>query len=84
MPNDARLRGLTYWAPLYCDIKSELRSSEEDADGAVYEEHDHEKLYIGKVPIMLRSQYCALKGFSTSDLVYVSPGTPYLLGPHFH
>jgi len=66
MPNDARLRGLTYWSPLYCDMKSTMTVEGEEDE---VEPEMHDKMYIGKIPIMLRSNYCMLKGFSSSDLM---------------
>lgn len=61
MPNEARLRNLTYSAPLYVDItKTVIR---EDPS-----ETKHQKTFIGKIPIMLRSTYCILSGLSDRDL----------------
>lgn len=63
MPNEARLRNLTYSAPLYVDItKTYIKDGEEP------EEKQHTKTYIGKIPIMLRSTYCLLSGMTDRDL----------------
>ncbi|VEL23807.1 unnamed protein product, partial [Protopolystoma xenopodis] len=62
MPNDARLRNLTYAAPLYVDVTKKT-----DKRGALKEE-TIEKLFIGKIPIMLRSRYCLLALMSDRDL----------------
>ncbi|XP_020619202.1 DNA-directed RNA polymerase II subunit RPB2-like [Orbicella faveolata] len=63
MPNEARLRNLTYSAPLYVDItKTMIR---EDDDPQVTQ---HSKMFIGKIPIMLRSTYCLLNGLTDRDL----------------
>eukprot|EP00039_Didymoeca_costata_P011795 m.166824 g.166824 ORF g.166824 m.166824 type:complete len:1186 (+) comp15295_c0_seq1:166-3723(+) len=67
MPNDARLRGLTYWSQLYIDMRSTTTSP--DDPNRVDDEQDYEKLFIGRIPIMLRSEYCMLKKFTASDLV---------------
>ncbi|CAG2119986.1 unnamed protein product, partial [Medioppia subpectinata] len=63
MPNEARLRNLTYSAPLYVDItKTIIREGEEPI------ETQHQKTFIGKIPIMLRSTYCLLSGLTDRDL----------------
>lgn len=63
MPNEARLRNLTYSAPLYVDITKTITR-----DGQDPVETQHQKTYIGKIPIMLRSSYCLLNGFTDRDL----------------
>lgn len=63
MPNEARLRNLTYSAPLYVDItKRVIRENQE------VQEDRHEKTFIGKIPIMLRSTYCILNDHSDREL----------------
>ncbi|XP_067658065.1 DNA-directed RNA polymerase II subunit RPB2 [Haliotis asinina] len=63
MPNEARLRNLTYSAPLYVDItKTVIKEGEESVETL------HQKTYIGKIPIMLRSTYCLLNGLTDRDL----------------
>ena len=57
-----------YAAPLYIDIEETLRSKDEE--GAVLEEEvlKHDKIFIGEVPIMLRSSYCALYDHTDLEL----------------
>ncbi|VDD91228.1 unnamed protein product [Enterobius vermicularis] len=63
MPNEARLRNLTYSSPLYVDItKTMSREGEEPRD------MKYEKVFVGKIPIMLRSSYCMLSNMSDRDL----------------
>ncbi|XP_043915093.1 DNA-directed RNA polymerase II subunit RPB2 [Protopterus annectens] len=63
MPNEARLRNLTYSAPLYVDItKTVTKEGEEQLLT------QHQKTFIGKIPIMLRSTYCLLNGLTDRDL----------------
>ena len=63
MPNEARLRNLTYSAPLYVDInKTVIKEGEEDRVT------NHPKTFVGKIPIMLRSTYCLLNGLTDRDL----------------
>ncbi|OWF49277.1 DNA-directed RNA polymerase II subunit RPB2 [Mizuhopecten yessoensis] len=63
MPNEARLRNLTYSAPLYVDITKTVVKEGEDPI-----ETTHQKTFIGKIPIMLRSTYCLLSGLTDRDL----------------
>lgn len=63
MPNEARLRNLTYSAPLYVDItKTVFRDGQDPVETL------HAKTFIGKIPIMLRSTYCLLSGLTDRDL----------------
>ncbi|XP_054164756.1 DNA-directed RNA polymerase II subunit RPB2 [Oppia nitens] len=63
MPNEARLRNLTYSAPLYVDITKTIIKEGDDPI-----ETQHQKTFIGKIPIMLRSTYCLLSGLTDRDL----------------
>mmetsp|Transcript_14538 Transcript_14538/g.43946 ORF Transcript_14538/g.43946 Transcript_14538/m.43946 type:complete len:1179 (+) Transcript_14538:450-3986(+) len=80
-PKEARLRNLTYAAPLYVDVKKVERMT--DADGNVEEKLDeYPKVFIGEVPIMLRSGYCSL--FERSDKELTEMGEcPYDAGGYF-
>lgn len=60
-PNMARLRNLTYAAPLVVDVKTIITLLKEDGTDDMVEEETTEQLPIGKVPVMLRSNYCSLK-----------------------
>lgn len=66
MPNEARLRNLTYSAPIYVDITQKIIQP-----NGSEEKRDHMKTYIGKVPVMLRSEYCHLGDLSDRDLAEV-------------
>lgn len=62
-PNEARLRNLTYAAPLYVDIrKTTHQDNQQTSEGKL------EKVHIGDIPIMLRSQYCLLYDMTDRDL----------------
>ncbi|UYV82440.1 POLR2B [Cordylochernes scorpioides] len=63
MPNEARLRDLTYSAPLYMDILKTVYRDGQDPREVV-----HSKVFIGKIPIMLRSSFCLLNQMSDRDL----------------
>lgn len=69
-PNEARLRNLTYAAPLYMDLTQTTRTEDpDDPDGAADEEKQQlDKVFLGQVPIMLRSTYCILKDSNDREL----------------
>ena len=57
-PNQARLRNLTYAAPLYCDVtKTEIRVIDEREE---VNTDEPKRVFLGRVPIMLRSSFCLL------------------------
>ncbi|XP_037958315.1 DNA-directed RNA polymerase II subunit RPB2-like [Teleopsis dalmanni] len=63
MPNEARLRNLTYSAPIYVDV---LETREYPDDIPCLKKH--KKAFLGKIPVMLRSSYCLLSHMSDRDL----------------
>ncbi|CAE6412457.1 DNA-directed RNA polymerase II subunit B [Rhizoctonia solani AG-1 IB] len=74
-PQEARLRNLTYSAPLYVDMTKRVLHGYEDENGETQFrpegnglEERADKVWIGKVPIMLRSGFCILKGLEPKDL----------------
>jgi len=85
-PQEARSRNLTYSAPLYVDMsKKKFRASnEEGEDNWVLEADDPEpsKVFIGKVPIMLRSTFCALYRLPDDELYAVNE-CPFDQGGYF-
>ncbi len=58
-PMEARLRKLSYSAPIYLEVSAHI-------DGIQRESF---KLQIGNLPIMLKSQFCHLNGLSKEDLM---------------
>lgn len=77
LPNEARLRDLTYASPLFIDVKKTSTSETGQVD-----EHTYNKVPIGSIPIMLRSSYCVLHGLSDRDLIELSE-CPYDQGGYF-
>lgn len=73
-PNQARLRNLTYSSPLYCDVTltSVTILDAEKGDEDIME-HPAVRVFMGRIPIMLRSQFCLLSKYS-SDKDYNSVG----------
>ncbi|KAL0443973.1 UNVERIFIED_CONTAM: DNA-directed RNA polymerase II subunit RPB2 [Sesamum latifolium] len=67
-PKAARLRNLTYSSPLYVDVTKRVVKKGYDCE-QVTETQEFTKVFIGKVPIMLRSSYCSLYHLSEKDLM---------------
>jgi DNA-directed RNA polymerase II subunit RPB2 len=71
-PKEARLRNLTYSAPLYVDLEKKETRCKVNADGTkelIEEDVEiHEKIFLGDIPIMLRSDYCNLADRSDREL----------------
>ncbi|KAJ0247131.1 DNA-directed RNA polymerase II subunit 2 [Hirschfeldia incana] len=80
-PKAARLRNLTYSAPLYVDVSKSLITKGHDGE-EVTETQDFTKVFIGKVPIMLRSSYCTLHQNLEKDLMELGE-CPYDQGGYF-
>ncbi|KAH9554263.1 hypothetical protein CY35_08G055300 [Sphagnum magellanicum] len=80
-PKAARLRNLTYSAPLYVDVTKYVTRKNDDGEDEM-EQEDMPKVYIGKVPIMLRSSYCTLYQNSDKDLTELGE-CPYDQGGYF-
>uniref|UniRef100_A0A0D3BKN9 DNA-directed RNA polymerase subunit beta n=1 Tax=Brassica oleracea var. oleracea TaxID=109376 RepID=A0A0D3BKN9_BRAOL len=80
-PKAARLRNLTYSAPLYVDVCKTVIMKGHDGE-EVTETQDFTKVFIGKVPIMLRSSYCTLHQNSEKDLTELGE-CPYDQGGYF-
>mmetsp|Transcript_5370 Transcript_5370/g.9646 ORF Transcript_5370/g.9646 Transcript_5370/m.9646 type:complete len:1204 (-) Transcript_5370:266-3877(-) len=69
-PHMARLRGMTYAAPLYVDITHKTCEIDDDDQEIVDTETKEElqKKPLGKVPIMLRSHFCLLRALQNREL----------------
>ncbi|KAA1110516.1 DNA-dependent RNA polymerase II [Puccinia graminis f. sp. tritici] len=92
-PNEARLRNLTYSSPLYVDMSksNKLATGEFDeetgepiyiADDVDNDEKNSTQIYIGKVPIMLRSEFCILDKLEDPGL-YELNECPFDQGGYF-
>ncbi|KAL2245718.1 DNA-directed RNA polymerase II subunit RPB2-like [Sesamum indicum] len=80
-PKAARLRNLTYSSPLYVDVTKRVVKKGFDCE-QVTETQEFTKVFIGKVPIMLRSSYCSLYHLSEKDLTEMGE-CPYDQGGYF-
>jgi len=63
-PGEARLRNLTYCAPLFVDVKEETIMDDGQQE-YVDKVQEYKKTCIGKVPIMLKSNFCMLTSYTT-------------------
>eukprot|EP01087_Luapelamoeba_hula_P007555 TRINITY_DN1846_c2_g1_i1.p1 TRINITY_DN1846_c2_g1~~TRINITY_DN1846_c2_g1_i1.p1 ORF type:complete len:1191 (-),score=165.77 TRINITY_DN1846_c2_g1_i1:149-3694(-) len=81
LPNEARLRNLTYAAPLYCDMVKKTITI--GGDGREHVDTESlPKTHIGRVPIMLRSKYCMLADANDKNLTEMGE-CPYDQGGYF-
>ena len=58
-PTEARLRNLTYSAHMYLEMALTKKGDEEQ---------DMEKVYIGELPVMLKSNICHLNGLTEDEI----------------
>ena len=68
LPNTARTRNLTYCAPLFVEVT--LTHEMVGEDGAVLRvmKSRSERVFLGRIPIMLHSSFCVLKDKSERQL----------------
>ena len=87
-PNEARLKDITYGADFYYSIDVEISIK---LNGEIIEGYDHillpsapylENIYLGNIPIMLKSDLCVLKGH-TDELISQMGEDPCDLGGYF-
>ena len=72
LPKEARLRDITYAAPIFLEMTTK-------ADGEVHEERE---VKIGELPIMVRSKKCPLSDMSEEELIEAGED-PEDLGGYF-
>ena len=58
-PSEARLRNLSYTAPIYLEVRLIKQGKEQPTD----------EVYIGELPVMLKSKLCKLNGKSEDELI---------------
>ncbi len=64
-PSEARIRNLTYSAPVYL----EMTPIDKDEKTGMEYPKDTTKVYIGRLPIMLKSAFCSLSHMSPEELI---------------
>ena len=62
LPKEARLRGLSYSSPLYCDISITKLNiyPKDDRKHEIPYNRKIEKILLGRIPIMVKSRFCVL------------------------
>ena len=71
MPNDARLRNLTYASPLFVDVRVKTTFINNTKQGErITRERLFPNVHLGKIPVMVGSKYCLLH-----DQKHLHPGT---------
>eukprot|EP00835_Amoeboradix_gromovi_P001397 NODE_63_length_25098_cov_0.440498.p1 type:complete len:1194 gc:universal NODE_63_length_25098_cov_0.440498:14088-10507(-) len=80
LPVEARMRNLTYAAPLFVEMEKSTKEFTRDPESATMDELNQaesqvpdkvlgkSKVFLGKVPIMIRSSCCILSDISEQDL----------------
>ncbi|MBI4143741.1 DNA-directed RNA polymerase subunit B'' [Candidatus Woesearchaeota archaeon] len=71
-PQEARLRQLSYAAPIFIEISSHVNEIQRETF----------QTQIGSLPIMLKSKYCRLSGLSKEELIEKGED-PYDIGGYF-
>ena len=66
-PNEARLRNLTYQTSVYVEVKKKDIVIESDGTEVIVDEQTEKEVYMGKVPVMVRSGYCSLNSIDESE-----------------
>ena len=70
-PHQARTRNLTYESELMLQCK--LKVIQEDREGnekTIYDKNSYDYIKLGKIPIMVRSRYCALYDLTDNEKVH--------------
>ena len=74
-PQEARLRSLTYQSPVYVDIQTKQYQLDENRkykpDDEPVKSKELPRILLAYIPMMLRSNHCALKGRSDRDLTKI-------------
>eukprot|EP00877_Chromochloris_zofingiensis_P007160 jgi/Chrzof1/2698/Cz11g25180.t1 len=82
-PKEARLRNLTYSAPMYVNItKAEHKRNIDTGEWDLVQEDTYDKVFLAKVPIMLQSTFCSLHGQTDKELTELGE-CPYDQGGYF-
>ena len=61
LPNDARLRNLTYSAPIMCDMNITTKTYLPESSTYAIDTKTIHSVKLGNIPIMVRSEFCMLK-----------------------
>lgn len=67
-PREARLRNITYSSPIYVNITQMTYQVDDEGQRTLIEEHVFKKVFLMKMPIMVRSEYCWLRNANDRQL----------------
>ncbi len=89
-PNEARLKNATYGADIYYDVDIEFSMKDIKTNKYIYEnipipdslKHITRKIYLGNIPIMLKSNLCILEN-ATPEMLYMAGESKYETGGYF-
>lgn len=65
IPNESRIRNITYAANLYVDIEHRLRYRTESGEWGEWDSQELHRVLICRLPLMLGSKYCILSDAGT-------------------
>ncbi|GAX80657.1 hypothetical protein CEUSTIGMA_g8092.t1 [Chlamydomonas eustigma] len=80
-PKEARLRNMTYSAPMYVDLTKTETVKGPDGEIETSEE-TYNRVFLAKVPMMLRAEYCSLADHTDKELTELGED-PYDQGGYF-
>jgi DNA-directed RNA polymerase II subunit RPB2 len=81
LPNEARLRNLTYVSNLYVDVDVVYHMNKND-NGSDAIKKTFQRVFIGAIPIMTHSKLCSLRGLDEKSLIDMGE-CPYDQGGYF-
>lgn len=89
-PNEARLKNATYGADIYYNVDIEFSMKDIKTNKYIYEnipipealKHITRKIYLGNIPIMLKSNLCILEG-ATPEMLYMAGESKFETGGYF-
>lgn len=81
LPNEARLRNLSYVTNLYVDIDVVYQTNKNDNEPDVIKK-TFQRVFIGAIPIMMHSKLCTLRGLDEGNLIEMGE-CPYDQGGYF-
>ena len=68
-PQEARMRNLTYSSNIMVDVEKQAIIQDSEGESRVDDAEEFKSVFIGKIPIMVRSNYCALHNKNEGDRV---------------
>ncbi|KAF8819096.1 hypothetical protein IE077_000207, partial [Cardiosporidium cionae] len=75
-PHEARIRNLTYASPVFVDIEQSTYIVDPKTEKeTLHEEEHYERIFLGKIPMMLKSEFCWTKSLTQEDLAAVGECT---------